>query len=41
MQSNADLRQRSSVLLLDLANSETVQQDFVRLSQSLQASVLH
>lgn len=38
-QLNADLRQKSTVLQQELANSETVQQDFVRLSQSLQVEL--
>lgn len=38
-QLNADLRQKSTVLQQELANSEVVQQDFVRLSQSLQVQL--
>lgn len=33
---NADLKQKLNVLQQDLGNSEAVQKDFVRLSQSLQ-----
>lgn len=38
-QLNATLRQKSTTLQQELANSETVQQDFVRLSQSLQVEL--
>lgn len=38
-QQNAVLRQKSTTLQQELANSETVQQDFVRLSQSLQVEL--
>lgn len=38
-QQNAELRQKSIVLQQELANTETVQQDFVRLSQSLQVQL--
>lgn len=36
-----ELRNKMSVLQQDLANSEAVQKDFVRLSQSLQVEVTH
>lgn len=36
-----ELRNKMSVLQQDLANSEAVQKDFVRLSQSLQVKVTH
>lgn len=38
-QLNGDLRQKSTVLQQELATSEAVQQDFVRLSQSLQVEL--
>lgn len=35
---NMELRNKMSVLQQDLGNSEAVQKDFVRLSQSLQVN---